>query len=134
VLLSSFHVTARLVHHSELQGTGMRIPDEGITVCGPISEALSSMPQELRTSELDSARTEDWIIGVCHSRETGIEFYPDGLQKVGLCRLEDDPEAPMPPYPEDYEPPPPSFRLTPVGRAVLEMAWLGCIALTSFQP
>ena len=45
--------------------------------------------------------------------------------KLGLC-------IPVPPEPGMGEEP--VAELTPIGRAVLEMAWIGCIAVTSFGP
>ena len=85
--------------------------------------------------------TEFIMLGWCQSRNRGIEFVPEGLEKLGLARRELDPNAPPPAeddassFPkssEDQEEPATIHVLTPIGRAVVEMAWLGSMALTSF--
>ncbi|KAK7005914.1 hypothetical protein R3P38DRAFT_2647596 [Favolaschia claudopus] len=122
VLLSSYHISARLVSHADLQGSGVRVPDEGLSVLGPWHEAWLTMPQ---------IATRDHgllVIGTCASRDAGIEFDPEGLVKMGLC-------IPVPPEAtEDELQSEPVAELTPIGKAVLEMAWIGCIAVTSFGP
>ncbi|KAJ7451802.1 hypothetical protein B0H11DRAFT_2246228 [Mycena galericulata] len=123
ILLSSYHISARLVSHADLQGSGVRVPDEGLAVLGPWHEAFVTMPQ---------IATRDHgllVIGTCASREAGVEFDPEGLVKMGLC-------IPVPPAPnvDDELQEEPVAELTPIGKAVLEMAWIGCIAVTSFGP
>ncbi|KAJ7071956.1 hypothetical protein C8F01DRAFT_222385 [Mycena amicta] len=116
ILLTSFRISARLVSHQDLQGSGVRVPDEGLAVLGPWHEAWLSMPQ---------IATKDHgllVIGTCSARDAGIEFLPDGLVKMGLC-------IPAKPMGEE-----PVAELTPIGKAVLEMAWIGCVAMTSFGP
>ncbi|GLB37425.1 hypothetical protein LshimejAT787_0404760 [Lyophyllum shimeji] len=125
ILLSSFHITARLVPYKDLQGTGVRIPDEGLAVTGPLSVAFEQMPPVAT----DPSKYE-WVVGICHSREAGVEFYPDGLLKLGLC-LQTSPVI-VRPTSEEEEVPDPDMKLTPIGKAVLEMVWLGALALTSF--
>ncbi|KAF8070463.1 hypothetical protein FPV67DRAFT_1413874 [Lyophyllum atratum] len=124
VLLSSFHITARLVPYNDLQGTGVRVPDDGLTVMGPLNIAFEQMPP------LTEPSPYEWVLGQCHSREVGIEFYPDGLIKMGLC-LQTSPPI-LRPTSEEEEVPEPDVKLTPIGKAVLEMVWLGALALTSF--
>lgn len=126
VLLTSFHISARLVSYKDLQGSGVRVPDEGLTINGPLDVAFHTMPSAVREKGL-----YEWVLGMCHSREAGIEFYPDGLLKMGLCFQTSEP---IPPCSEEDQPPEPDVELTPIGRAVLEMAWLGALALTSFGP
>lgn len=128
ILLSSFHISARLVSCKNLQGSGVRVPDEGLTITGPLNVAFDTMPVGIRDEGL-----YEWVLGVCHSREAGVEFYPDGLVKMGLCKQTGDPVEILQ-YPEEFEPPEPDVELTPIGRAVLEMVWLGALALTSFGP
>lgn len=86
------------------------------------------------------------VIGMCTSRERGIEFVPEGLEKLGLARRVPDPQL----APDEHDPPAKRYSitgveesdevsdtmliLTPIGRAVVEMAWLGAMALTSFAP
>ncbi|KAJ7739040.1 hypothetical protein DFH07DRAFT_927050 [Mycena maculata] len=123
ILLSSYHISARLVSHADLQGSGVRVPDEGLAVLGPWHEAWLTMPQ---------IATRDHgllVIGTCATREAGIEFDPEGLVKMGLC-------IPVPPVAatDEEEQEEPVAELTPIGKAVLEMAWIGCIAVSSFGP
>ncbi|KAJ6489580.1 hypothetical protein C8R47DRAFT_1046167 [Mycena vitilis] len=123
ILLTSYHISARLVSHADLQGSGVRVPDEGLAVLGPWHEAWLSMPQ---------IATRDHgllVIGTCASREAGVEFDPEGLVKMGLC-------IPVPPdiAADDGLQEEPVAELTPIGKAVLEMAWIGCVAVTSFGP
>ncbi|KAF9462404.1 hypothetical protein BDZ94DRAFT_1236889 [Collybia nuda] len=125
ILLSTFHISARLVSYKDLQGSGVRVPDEGLSVAGPLEVAFRSMPTPVRDEGLF-----EFVLGVCHSREAGIEFYPDGLIKMGLCLQTSEPVQIL--QSEEDEPPEPDVELTPLGRAVLEMAWLGAMALTSF--
>ncbi|KAK2464195.1 hypothetical protein APHAL10511_003652 [Amanita phalloides] len=125
ILLTSFHISARFVEHNELIGTGIRVPDEGLTVSGPLDYAWESLP----STEAREECTSDWIIGVCHSRESGVEFLPEGLVKMDLCRM---PWKPPSAVNDNYTPPEPTCHLTPIGRSVVEMAWLGAMALMSF--
>ncbi|KAJ7347117.1 hypothetical protein DFH08DRAFT_780930 [Mycena albidolilacea] len=122
ILLTSYRISARLVSHADLQGSGVRVPDEGLAVLGPWHEAWLTMPQ---------IATRDHgllVIGTCVSRDAGIEFDPEGLVKMGLCI-----PVPLEAGAEDLEEEPVA-ELTPIGKAVLEMAWIGCIAVTSFGP
>ncbi|KAG6831749.1 hypothetical protein H0H92_007901 [Tricholoma furcatifolium] len=124
VLLTSFHITARLVPYQKLQGTGVRVPDEGLSITGPLEAAFAQMPPLV---DVDESYYE-YILGICHSRDSGIEFYPDGLVRMGLCEQS---HVPLPVSEEDTFPEP-ELKLTPIGRAVLEMVWSGALALTSF--
>ncbi|KAF7357783.1 hypothetical protein MVEN_00824300 [Mycena venus] len=124
ILLTSYHISARLVSHADLQGSGVRVPDEGLAVLGPWREAWLTMPQ---------IATRDHgllVIGTCASRDAGIEFDPEGLLKMGLC-IPALPDAGADELGLQEEP---VAELTPIGKAVLEMAWIGCIAVTSFGP
>jgi hypothetical protein len=124
ILSTSYHISARLVSHADLQGSGVRVPDEGLAVLGPWHEVWLTMPQ---------IATHDHgllVIGMCKSRDAGIEFDSESLVKMGLC-------IPVPPdagvdelgLQDD-----PVVELTPIGKAVKEMAWIGYIAVTSFGP
>ncbi|KAG5342671.1 hypothetical protein C0989_010639 [Termitomyces sp. Mn162] len=126
VLLTSFHITARLVPYQKLQGTGIRVPDDGMTVTGPLETAFAHMPPLVDVDE----NYYEYVLGICHSRDAGIEFYPDGLVKMGLCE-KSEVSLPISTSEEDILPEP-EVKLTPIGRAVLEMIWSGAIALTSF--
>ncbi|KAG6897889.1 hypothetical protein C0992_009373 [Termitomyces sp. T32_za158] len=126
VLLASFHITARLVPYQKLQGTGVRVPDEGLTVTGPLETAFVHMPPLVDVDE----NYYEYVLGICHSRDAGIEFYPDGLVKMGLCEQS---QVPLPVSTSEEDTiPEPEVKLTPIGRAVLEMIWSGALALTSF--
>jgi len=126
VLLRTFHISARVVSYRDLQGSGVRIPDVGLAVSGPLSDAYDFLPNGIRE--------DGYVIGVCHSRESGIEFVPEGFEKMGLTRNIPNPRAAE--FGEDDDSG--SFDtltiLTPIGRAVMEMAWLGGMAVTSFNP
>jgi hypothetical protein len=124
ILLTTFHISARLVSYKDLQGSGVRVPDEGLSVAGSLEAAFAKMPVSVRPQGLF-----EFVLGICHSREAGIEFYPDGLLNMGLCLRTSEPVEPRS---EEDMPPEPDIELTPLGRAVLEMAWLGAMALTSF--
>jgi hypothetical protein len=126
IFLNTFHITARVVSYRDLQGSGVRIPDTGLAVSGPLFDAYDLLPS--------SFRQDDYVIGVCHSRESGVEFVPEGFEKMGLTRNVPNPRAAESVEDDDSG----SFDtltiLTPIGRAVMEMAWLGGMALTSFNP
>lgn len=125
ILLTSFHISARFVAHNELIGSGIRVPDEGLTISGPLDYAWETLPSAEAREECKSG----WVIGVCSSRESGIEFIPEGLIRMDLCRASwKSPNA----VNDDFIPPEPPLHLTPIGQSVVEMAWLGAIALTSF--
>ena len=131
VLLTTFHISARVVAYHDLQGSGVRIPDQGLAVQGALADAYGSMPTSIRDQGL-----VDWVIGVCHSREAGIEFLPECLEKMGLCRsLPNSPALSTRALrDEEDEEVESDLVMTPIGRAVIEMAWLGGMALTSFGP
>lgn len=126
IFLNTFHITARVVSYRDLQGSGVRIPDTGLAVSGPLLDAYDQLPT--------SFPQDKYVIGVCHTRESGVEFVPEGFEKMGLTRNIPNPRAGE--FAEDDDAG--SFDtltiLTPIGRAVMEMAWLGGMALTSFNP
>ncbi|TFK70612.1 hypothetical protein BDN72DRAFT_856799 [Pluteus cervinus] len=224
ILLTSFHISARLVSYRDLQGYGVRVPDEGLTVTGKLESAFDEMPQAIRERNRDKEKTSsmvtpagiggglpflsslspsyspssstnfgtvsapatslssssttalaqsrlveqmDYVVGVCHSRDAGIEFFPEGLVKMGLCLVTPPTKeiianaqaaaqaekelalggmnseardaigplnGPGLSEAEAFVPPEPVVSLTQIGRAVVEMAWLGGMALTSFGP
>ncbi|KZT21410.1 hypothetical protein NEOLEDRAFT_758130 [Neolentinus lepideus HHB14362 ss-1] len=121
ILLESFRVCSRLLGYDDLRGSGVRLPTDGLAVTGPLSDAISSIPHP----SVRAAYPESMVIAMCERREDGVQFMPDGLEKLGLCT----PAARRNSIPE-LDPDP---QLTPVGRAAVEMAWLGCMALTSFD-
>ncbi|KAF9010590.1 hypothetical protein BDQ17DRAFT_1538227 [Cyathus striatus] len=124
-LLSTFHVCARVVSYQELQGTGVRISDTGLAVIGSLEEAYNSMPS-FKREDLKFSK-DSVIIAHCSSRREEIQFEKHGFQKLKLCFP--DLHQPSLVSQDDYDP---VLEVTPIGRAVLEMVWLGCIALTGF--
>ena len=125
IALHSFRVCARLVSYSDLRETGVRVPAYGLSITGSMTEAVQYLPPlSIREQRLD-----DLVIGMCHGRSGGMEFLPEGLKKLGLCMPSD---APAPPVSELEPVPEEVMVLTPIGRAAVEMAWLGCMAVTSF--
>ncbi|KAK0195093.1 hypothetical protein F5146DRAFT_271518 [Armillaria mellea] len=123
ILLNEFRITGRLVSHADIQGSGMRV-SEGIIVTGPLKEAYDTRPP--------LANPGTRLIGSCRNREQGVEFDSDGLLSLGLCLTRNAYPPGM--IAEEIEPsrPKPEQVLTPIGRAVVEMVWIGALALTSF--
>lgn len=125
--ISAFSVCARLVGAPELRGSGIRLPEVGLAVSGPMSEAIKAVP----ATSVRAEYPDNLVMGVCYGRNLGMEFIPESLVKLGLC-------LPLPP-PTPYDPDRPDAsedelvcHLSSIGRAVVEMAWLGCMAVTSF--
>ncbi|KAL0566292.1 hypothetical protein V5O48_015722, partial [Marasmius crinis-equi] len=156
ILLPYFHIVARQVSYAELQGSGVRLPDQGLAVSGPLEEAfntaprLQSRPPSIAPSSSSSSSSSaqapsslgvplrDCLMGSCYSRDAGIEFDPEALLELGLCSVlkeEDVIPNPLPPgrFEEEFERSI-TVKLTAVGSAVVEMAWAGGLALTSFSP
>ncbi|KAF9050024.1 hypothetical protein BJ165DRAFT_976174 [Panaeolus papilionaceus] len=124
VFMKRFHISARMIHYRDLQGTGVRIPDQGLAVSGPLQEAYEWMPI--------CKRMDNYVIGISHSRDGGIEFVPEGFEQLGLARLVPNPRPVECSEDDDSSSMDTISILTPIGRAVMEMAWLGGMAVTSF--
>ena len=124
--LRSFRVNARLVSYDDLRGTGVRVPSYGLTVTGTMAEAMRYLP----SPSIREQRLDEVVICQCTSRNSGMKFDPDGLSKLGLCMPTETPAAMQ--IPDSVIPEPEEAILTPIGRAAVEMAWLGCMAATSF--
>jgi hypothetical protein len=125
-LLRSFRVNARLVAYDDLRYTGVRVPPYGLTVTGSMAEANEYLP----SPSIREQRLDEVVICHCTSRSSGMKFDPDGLSKLGLCMPTNTPAAMQ--IPDSVIPEPEEAILTPIGRAAVEMAWLGCMAVTSF--
>ncbi|KIJ18578.1 hypothetical protein PAXINDRAFT_97359 [Paxillus involutus ATCC 200175] len=127
VFLPAFRVIARVVTYDELRFTGVRVPSDGLAITGPAWEAMSYTDSPPSRNSL-----KDTVICVCNSRDQGFVFLPDGLYQLGLCTAE---ELPIDPNlgPEDAQEESEKL-LTTIGRATVEMIWLGCLAITSFGP
>jgi hypothetical protein len=154
VYLRNFRVNARLVGYDELRGTGIRVPSDGLAVAAPpldVGGLGGVRDQEESESQLGLGQpqlepqsgTETALglktvtICMCSSREKGFHFQIEGLCKLGLC-LQEEVTLPAANNPQAVylEIPTSEMRhlLTPVGRAAVEMVWLGCLAITSFGP
>ena len=126
---SAFRVCARLVSYHDFLGTGVRLPSEGLTITGSMAEAMADLPP----ASIREKHPGDVVIGVCSGRDRDIEFIPEGLACVGLCTAveEQPPQPPSPVHEEEMmDEVDPVYTLTPIGRAAVEMAWLGCLAIT----
>ncbi|KIP08424.1 hypothetical protein PHLGIDRAFT_18940 [Phlebiopsis gigantea 11061_1 CR5-6] len=126
ISLHSFKAVARLVSYADLRETGVRVPAFGLSVTGSLGEATQFLPPPF----IREQRLDDIVIGVCYNRPGGVEFIPEGLQKLGLCMPTETP--PRPPSNEMDDEQEEEVILTPIGRAAIEMAWLGCMAVSSF--
>jgi len=126
VFLSSFRVSAHLMSYRDFKGSGIRLPAAGLSVTGPLTQA---QPPKVKP---ESPR-DPVAIALCSKRDNGIEFLPEGLHKLGLCDAEEveqmvDPED----LDDDDEKVEFKFELNALGRAVVDMAWVGAMAVTSF--
>jgi len=125
VFLSSFRVSAHLMSYNDFRGTNVRLPSLGLSVTGPLSKAT---PPEVVPIHMDAI-----AIAQCSRRESGIEFLPEGLVKLGLCHAEEvqpmslDEDSDSGDEEVEFR-----FELSAIGRAVVEMAWVGAMAVTSF--
>jgi hypothetical protein len=132
VLFESFKVIGRLMSYDDLRGSGVRLPSYGLSITGSLVEAANNIPR----SQLRTVYQDEFVIALCTDHRAGkIEFYPEGLEKLGLCVPREnaqgvlyDPEMQTADYPEDESLQP----LTAIGRAAVEIIWLGCLSLTSF--
>lgn len=130
LITSPFQMSARVISHHDLQGTGIRIPEHGLSVCGPMQEAEDEMPHTVTGNDYI-------IIGLCNSRQQGIEFLPYGFATLGLAKalpskdpVDDKAAVRNEAYFDDEV----AYLATPIGRAVMEMAFAGSIAVSSFSP
>ena len=126
VFLNSFRVSAHLMSYQDFKGSGIRLPAAGLSVTGPLAQAQPpDVEQEMYRDPI--------AIALCSKRDNGIEFLPEGLHKLGLCDAEQveqmvDPDD----FDDDDEKVEYRFELNALGRAVVEMAWVGAMAVTSF--
>lgn len=126
VFLNSFRVSAHLMSYQDFKGSGIRLPATGLSVTGPLIHAQPpKVEQELYRDPI--------AIAQCSKRDNGIEFLPEGLDKLGLCYREQveqtvDPDD----FDDDDDKVEYKFELNALGRAVVEMAWVGAMAVTSF--
>jgi hypothetical protein len=126
VFLNSFRVSAHLMSYQDFQGSGVRLPAIGLSVTGSLTQAQPpDVEPELHRDPI--------AIAQCSKRDNGIEFLPEGLHKLGLCHAEKV-EQVVDPYDfdDDDDKVEYKFELNALGRAVVEMAWVGAMAVTSF--
>ena len=126
VFLNSFRVSAHLMSYQDFKGSGIRLPATGLSITGPLTYA---QPPDVEPE----LHRDPVAIAQCSKRDNGIEFLPEGLQKLGLCDAEQveqmvDPDD----FDDDDEKVEYKFELNALGRAVVEMAWVGAMAVTSF--
>ena len=116
VYLVSFNILARLVSYKDVNGSGIRLPATGLSVTGSMAEAIRAIPQVRYQADDLSV-----MIGFCDRRERGVEIVPEGTEKLGLCleRVSPDPDSDAP--------------LSSLGRAAVEMAWIGALAVMGFH-
>ncbi|KAI9571156.1 hypothetical protein HD554DRAFT_2312434 [Boletus coccyginus] len=127
VYLPAFRAVARVVTYDELRFSGVRVPSDGLAINGPEWEAVTYSA----CVPLQDAQVTGTVVCQCLGRDSGFDFLEDGLLKLGLCTREEFP-------PQDHfsetEFPIGETILTPIGRAAVEMIWLGCLAITTFGP
>ena len=117
ILLSEFRVCACVVNYAEMRGSGVRLPSDGLLVGGSEGRALR---YEDLASEINDPH--GLVIGVYRGKEREVEFVPEGILKLGLCV---DPVQGVDAGSKETV-------LSGLGRAVVEMVWAGCMALSSF--
>lgn len=141
VLIPGFRAIARQVSYNDLQGTGIRAPEQGLSVSGPLEDAFSQMPRANSATTPSSPDHNDCaaqlsIIGSCYSRESGVEFDPEALIELDLCTVLSSEKKTLPPgmVTEQFDSEQSmTVKLTPIGSAVMEMVWVGGLALMSFS-
>jgi hypothetical protein len=130
-----FKVIGRLISHSDLNGAGIRPPVSGLSVTGSLAEAELGIPL---AASLRNLHSEDLDIGACLDRDgTTIEFFPKSLEKLGLCVPRTEPPVQLHANPGTQRAEPADEviglqPLTAIGRAAVEVTWLGCMALMTF--
>ncbi|KAF8417996.1 hypothetical protein L210DRAFT_3313784, partial [Boletus edulis BED1] len=127
VYLPSFRAVARVVTYDELRLSGVRVPSDGLAINGPEWEAISYPA----STPLQDAQNSHVVVCQCLGRDNGFDFLEDGLHELGLCTRE---ELSQPDRFSETDEPQIKMLLTPIGRAAVEMIWLGCLAITSFGP
>ena len=121
VALRPIQVCAEVVSYADLRETGVRIPDRGLSINGPVTQALQYLPEISMQNQ--QAGT---IIGVWSPSSAEMVFFPEGLRKVGLCV-----PATLPPSSENNRILEEPASLTPIGCSVVELVWLGSLAVSN---
>ena len=126
VFLKSFRVSAHLMFYQDFKNSGIRLPTTGLSITGPLTYAQppNAEPEQHR---------DPIVIAQCLKRDNGIEFFPEGLHKLGLCGAEQvEQMVGSDDLGDDDRKVEHEFELNALGRAVVEMAWVGAMAVTSF--
>ncbi|KAI9430001.1 hypothetical protein H4582DRAFT_1825116 [Lactarius indigo] len=126
-LSSGFKIMGQLIAHSELKGSGIRLPAHGLSVTGSLEEAELGIPP----TSLQDVHSDGFVMGACLDG-SAIDFFPEALEKLGLCVPRTEPaQLHNEPAMETAEPVV-ERPLTAIGRAAVEVTWLGCMALMTF--
>jgi hypothetical protein len=120
--LTAFRVVAKVLSYEDVRTSGLRLPNEGIEI-SPIPPNSPVPDSTFNVPPTPSNFGDTMVIAICPSPESTIEFVPEGLDKLGLCYRPGD--LPISSIAEPTE----SERLSPVGRAIVEMAWVGCLSV-----
>jgi len=122
--LTSFRAVAKVLSYDDVRMSGLRLPNEGIEISPSISPN-SPAPDGVFPSLAPVMSTfgDRMVIAICPSPESAIEFVPEGLDKLGLCYRPG--ELPISSIADPAE----TERLIPIGRAIVEMAWVGCLCV-----
>lgn len=116
VIPGPFYAAGRLLTYDNVRSSGVRLPERGLSVNGPIAEAAMGVPvPSPPTSSSDGFE----VIAFCQGKETGVNLIHEGLVKLGLVDPQEDEET---------------AKLSEIGRAIVEMVWCGCISLLSIMP
>ena len=111
-----FFAAGRLLTYENVRSSGMRLPEQGLSVNGPIAEAAMAVPIP---TPLTASSDGFEVIAFCQGKGTGVSLIHEGLVKLGLVDPHDNDE---------------NAKLSEVGRAIVEMVWCGCISLMSIMP
>ncbi|KIK56591.1 hypothetical protein GYMLUDRAFT_145288, partial [Collybiopsis luxurians FD-317 M1] len=138
ILLPGFQAMAKQVSHSELEGTGVQIPKQGISVNGPLEDAFKQISHLLAHTPKSSTDNNNTvplsIISTSNSQDTGVEFDPKALIELDLCTVFNLEGKSLPPEMAEQSDSGQWLivELTPIGSMAMEMIWAGGLALTSF--
>jgi hypothetical protein len=125
ILLTEFRVCACAIRYADFRGSGVRLPSDGLLVSdSAVDEPLPCVPD---TGDMLND-PHGSVIGMYHGKERGVEFVPEGILKLGLCLELPSRSHSQNLFKKEVEGTP----LSTLGRAVVEMVWAGCMALSSF--
>lgn len=129
----SFRVVARMLNYADVRESGIKLPRFGLAVHGSLSDALVGNPTYHAVGENYSA-----VIAVCHGAESGMELVTEGLDKLGLRRVQrglaDEQQIALGAMEMDANAMEEELEarqqpLTPIGKSVVEMIFAGCVSI-----